>query len=139
MTAAIDSFVKYLETELRSVIRVAYLQVTPEFPDAGRTVMDALNVRFLTMVTDAGTDKALVSLDLVGSSQRTVMGWADAARRVLRQTQYTPERVYDPDPVNPVDTGLMVFWDAKDADFELVGASDGYVQMTCTLTLNRAA
>jgi hypothetical protein len=136
MKALLDSFVMYLSTELAGVLPVAYLQALPGTPDAERFVLNALNVRVLAPSATIGhLEEALLSLDVVGQDERQVLGWVTTVQDLLRSCLYTPEYQYEPDPSTPVATGVNVFWDMGDVDFEVAGSSPSLVQMTCTLPI----
>jgi hypothetical protein len=135
----IDSFVTYLSDELDGVILVSYLQAHPDRPSGERLVMNALNVHVVVPCSSRGSiDEVVLSLDLLGPSQRAVLDWVYTVQAVLRSVQYTPEYVYTPDPASPAPTGVNVFWSGEDVDFERAGESPSAVQMTCTLPIRRA-
>jgi hypothetical protein len=136
MKAMLDSFVTYLSTELAGVLPVAYLQASSEMPESERPNLNTLNVRVLAPSATIGhLEEALLSLDIVGQNERQVLGWVATVQDILRSRLYTPEYQYEPDSSNPVATGVNVFWDMGDVDFEVAGSSPSLVQMTCTLPI----
>ena len=132
----LDSFVTYLSTELSGVLPVSYLQALPGTPDSERLVLNRLNVRVLAPSRTMGhLEEALLSLDIVGQDERQVLGWVASVQNLLRSRLYAPEYQYEPDSSNPVATGVNVYWDMGDVDFEVAGSSPSLVQMTCTLPI----
>ena len=132
----LDSFVTYLSTELSGVLPVSYLQALPGTPDSERLVLNRLNVRVLAPSRTMGhLEEALLSLDIVGQDERQVLGWVASVQNLLRSRLYAPEFQYEPDPSTPVATGVNVFWEMGDVDFEVAGSSPSLVQMTCTLPI----
>lgn len=138
MISATDSFIKYLSTELAGTPPVHWVRVTSSDAASGELQMDALNVTILAADESGSIEEILVSLDLVGSDERTVMTWAKLVREVLLARQYTPEFVYEPDPSSPTATGRLVEWRGNDCGFRVASASQRYFHMNATLPIRHS-
>lgn len=137
MLLATDSFIQYLSDELASVVPVHWRRMTPSDENSDALRMDTLNVQFLGFFQDGNSEHCLVSLDLLGSDERTVLGQLKAVRDVLIQEQIVEELDYS-NPGSPIPTGLAVHWDGRDIRFLNVRTPKGqrYVHYNATFPLS---
>jgi hypothetical protein len=136
MLHATDTLIEYLAANLTGIVPVHWVRQTPNDENAGVMQQDALNVRALGFWEVGSLEKPLVSLDLLGSDERTVMTQLQAIRDVLIQEQTIPEKDYS-DPVDPELTGKSVFWEGMDLRFIKVRTPKGsrYVHYNCTFPI----
>ncbi len=138
MLLATDTFIEYLAENLGG-IPVHWRHQTPNDENADSFKQGALNVKVLGYFQDGSLEYALVSLDLLGSDERTVLGQLTAVRDLLIQEQVTPEYDYA-NPDNPFPTGLAVSWDGDTVRFLNVRTPQGtrYVHFNATFPLTHA-
>lgn len=135
MLTATDSFIQYLATNL-SPIPVYWWRQSDFTEHAGFLKQDALNVQVLGFYEDGSGEHCLVSLDLLGSDERVVLGRLQTIRNVLTNEQFTPELDFT-DPDNPVATGRDISWAASQINFLNVRTPQGatYVHYNATFPL----
>lgn len=136
MLTATDSFIEYLAAEL-TPLPVIWVRQTANKENAGTLNVDALNVRILGFWEDGEIERGLVSLDLLGSDERTTLANLKLLRDVLIQKQFTPELDYSLFPDVPQPTGRAVSWEAKTIRFLNVRTPSGarYVHYNATFPL----
>lgn len=135
MLSATDSFIEYLNTGLAGTPPIAWLRASTDDAASAQLQMDTLNVSVLGYYQHGRLEMPLVSLDLIGSDERTVMRWTKTLRDLLIEQQYIPEIDYETDPLNPTPVGHSVYWDAADIDFRIVQSGSRYVHMNATFEL----
>lgn len=135
MIAATDSFIQYLHDGLAGNPPVAWLHTSSDDPNTSVFQVNALNVSVLSVLQDASLEQPLISLDLIGSDERTVMGWARRVRNLLFEQQYTPEYDYAANPSAPVSTGWNVFWKPQYIQFAVVQTSTQLVHVNATFPI----
>lgn len=135
MLTVTDTFINYLATELAGQVPLKWVHASAEDVDSNVPSYNALNITVVGLDQQGSSEFVLVSLDLIGSNERTVYGWARLVTDKLLEFQYTPEMVFEPDPANPTATNRMVFWEPDDAKFNMIRAEDRYVHMNATLEL----
>lgn len=136
MISASDSFIQYLNVALGGDPPVAWIRATSLDPTSSDMQMDALNVSILTFSEKGTPEDVLVSLDLIGSDERMVLGWTKTLRTLLMEQQYTPELDYEANGgASPVATGYMVSWHARDIDFQIVRSQARYVHVNATFPI----
>lgn len=136
MISLTDSFIQYLSANL-SAPPVAYVRATENDPTSSDLQMNTLNVSILSFQEDGSSETALISLDIVGSDERTVFDWAKAVRDLLLSVQYTPELDFEASPGSPASTGRMVSWDARSISFHLVRKTvDRNVHLNATFPIS---
>jgi hypothetical protein len=135
MLTVIDSFVKFLSAELAGSPQVYWQRVSATSEDSHLLKDDALNICVLAVMEKGSEEEVLVSLDLVGSDERTVWQWAKAVRDKLLERQYTPELNYATNPTAPVATGRMVKWDRDDVRFETIISDLHYMHLNATFPI----
>lgn len=136
MLSMADTFVKYLQANCGSIATVNWVRARPSDANAHILKDDALNVSFLTFPKKNHDESALVSLDVLGSDERTTVGQAERIRDVLCAAQYTPEMTYTPDPSNPVPTGRNIEWSGN-IEFQVLASAHNYVHLNATFTIRR--
>lgn len=135
MISATDSFIQYLNSQLAGNPPVAWIRPTATDPTSGELKMDTLNVSVLAFTERGSGESALVSLDIIGSDQRQVFGWARRVRDLLIEQQYTPELDYESNPASPAALGRLVSWDGREVDFQVVRVSSRMVHLNATFQL----
>ena len=135
MISALDSFIQYLSTKLASNPSVKWVRVTSVDPTSGELQMDSLNVSVLGFREEGSSELPLVSLDILGSDERQVHGWAKRVRDVLLEQQYTPELDYETNPAAPVATGRVVSWDGRAVVFTTVRTASRTIHINATFPL----
>ena len=136
MISAIDSLLVYLQTELASsTIPIHWVRRDPNDATAHLLKEDTLNVSVLSVDEDGSSEHILVSLDIVGSDERTTFGWAKSIRDVLLQEQYTRELDYDASPTSPLSTGRLVSWDRDDVSFVVIAKNERYLHINSTFQI----
>lgn len=136
MQNAIDTLVTYLAAELAGQLGVAYIRLDAANPRAGELQAGKLNVQVLDGGRDWHVGSALVSLDLIGTNERTTWAWAKAVEDVLLSSTSIPEYDYTGSPTL---TGSAVFWNFNDVAFRVIGKNNQFVQLTCTLPIKFAS
>lgn len=135
MLSATDTFIQYLSAGLNDQPKVAWMRETSTDPATSQLQMDTLNVSILGFQQDGRVECPLVSLDLLGSDERTVIRWVQAVRDLLFDRQYITEIDYDTSPLTPRPLGRAVYWDAAAIDFKVIAASPRAVHMNATFEL----
>jgi hypothetical protein len=136
VVSALDSFLVYLNTQLAAAaITVHWVRQDPSNDTAHLLQENALNVAMLTADQSGNREEILVSLDLVGSDERTVLGQAETIRDVLLQTQYAAESSYSANPLSPQSLGRLVSWSGDDVKWTTVAKNARLIQMNCTMPL----
>lgn len=136
MLTATDSFLQYLSTRLAGVPPVAWVRASSEDAATAELQMDTLNVSILGVYQMGRLEQALVSLDLVGSDERTVLQLTQTIRDVLLEQQYIPEVDYSPDPDNPTAVGHFVYWNGAEIAFRIIASSQRAVHVNATFELS---
>jgi hypothetical protein len=135
--SAVDSFIQWLSTELAGDPPVHWVRVSP-LDSSNIPKLGYLNVAVLGFLQNGSLEEALVSLDLIGSDERTVIAWAQKVRDKLIERQYTPELVYAVTPATPTPTGKTIAWEGAKVDFKIVGTSDNFVHLNATFPICHA-
>lgn len=135
MLTATDSFVEYLAANVTSV-PIHWRRQTAIDENATLPRMDALNVQFLGFFEEGSSEFCLVSLDLLGVEERTVLAQLKEVRDVLLAAQITPELDYT-NPSLPAATGRAVSWEGREIRFLNVRVPKGarYVHYNATFPL----
>jgi hypothetical protein len=135
MIHATDSFITYLATELNNDPPVRWVRVTTSDEQSASLAVNTCNVSILAIDQYGSVEEALVSLDVIGTDERTVWRWIGRIRDVLLQTLYTPEYDYSTTPGTPVSRRRMVTWDRDDVEFSAVGSGDSLLQFNATFPI----
>lgn len=139
MLSASDSFIEYLADGL-SPFEVYWWRAGDIENHAGVLKQDALNVKILGFWGDGSTEMCLISLDLLGSTERVALENVKKLRDLLIELQFIPERDFT-DPDNPVFTGRSISWDGRRVKFINVrtpaGARYSHYNATFPLTYAR--
>jgi hypothetical protein len=140
MLTATDSFIDYLQTGLAGSPVVHWVHVDPNDPASNVLQQDALNVTILSGVRDRSIEKALISLDLLGSDERQVMTWLASVLSLLSETQVISEMRYDVTPLTPTPVaGKAVSWDGLNIRFMAIPADAHYLHLNSTFPISHAA
>ena len=136
MLTATDSFIQYLASGLSGIVSVHWRRQDASDENASMLRLDALNVQYLGFFEDGSIEQALVSLDLLGSDERTVLGQLRDLRDLLLSVQMVQERDFT-DPLLPLPTGRTVSWDGRETNFLSVRVPRGqrYVHYNATFPL----
>ena len=136
MLTATDSFIQYLATQLDGIVSVYWWRQDAQDEHAGFLKQDALNVQYLGFYEDGSIERCLVSLDILGSNERTVIGQLKAVRDVLLQEQFTAELDWT-NPGSPVLTGRSISWAGQQLRFINVRTPQGarYSHYNCSFPL----
>lgn len=138
MISATDSFVNYLSTRLDGIVPVVWVRVTPDAVSSLDLQMDALNFSILQFSDHGSMESILVSLDLIGSDERTSLQIAKKIRLVLSDTQYTSELDYEIDPDAPASLGRNVEWQGNEIVFSLIISRPNYFHLNSTFAIRHA-
>ena len=126
MLSAFDSFLTYLNDELEGDPVVHWVRMDPTDDLAHLLKDDALNVSLLGMEQIGSWEELLVSLDVIGSNERQVLGWVKRIRDVLIQHQYAEENDHETNPTDPISLDRLVSWERDDIRFATVAVDDSY-------------
>lgn len=135
MLSATDSFIQYLSTGLAGSVPVAWNRATSTDPATSEFQMGALNVSILGYYQSGRLEMPLVSLDLIGSDERTVLRQAKLVRDLLLDQQYIPEIDYDTVPATPSAVGHCVYWNAAEIDFKIISSSARSIHLNATFEI----
>jgi hypothetical protein len=135
MISALDSFLSYLNTELAGNPPVNWQRADPNDADANVLKENHLNVSILAVEQEGSSEEILISLDLVGYSEREVFGWAKRVRDVLLQQQFTPEFDHEVNPSSPVALQRSVSWKRDEVRFTVVESAHRFVQLNATFPI----
>lgn len=136
MLAATDSFIEYLYAELGADVPVYWWRQTAVDEHGGLLKLNALNVQILGFFEQGSIEYCLVSLDLLGTDERRVLGQLQIVRDLLFYTQVIPELDYSY-PAIPYHTGRAVGWTASTTKFQSIRVPSGarYVHYNATFPL----
>lgn len=135
MIHATDSFIKYLATELANDPPVHWVRVSLTDEQSSTFKTGALNVSILTMDQIGHVEEALVSLDVIGTDERTSWRWVERIRDVLLQSTYAPIVDYSTTPATPIAKGRLVNWERDELEFSLVGTGANLLHFNATLPI----
>lgn len=139
MISVLDSFLMYLQTELAgAAIPVHWVHQDPTDTTAHLITEDALNVSVLSIEETGSMETLMVSLDVVGSDERTMFSWVKVIRDVLLKAQYTPEIDFQGNPQAPQSTGRMVSWSGDDVNFVVMAKNERYLHFNATFHLRHS-
>jgi hypothetical protein len=133
----VDSFIEYLNSELSGDLEVNWVRVSAD-ENSNRPKLNALNVAVLSFHEYDSLEEVLISLDLIGTDERTVLGWAARVRNVLLQVQFTRLKVFTPDPDAPSVTDQMVSWNGNKVRFTVVVSDENSCHLNGTLPVCHA-
>jgi hypothetical protein len=137
MLSLVDTFIEYLATELEDAPPVHWVRVSDD-ENSNRPQMNYLNITVLGFTMRGQIEEALVSLDLIGSDERTVLALAKTVRDKLLERQYTPEWIFDLDPSSPTATGKCVEWEQDKVNFSVIVTDTHYVHLNATFPICHA-
>lgn len=138
MLNATDSFIQYLSTGLAGAPPVTWVRASTDDAATSELQMEALNVSILGYYEVGQLELPLISLDLLGTDERSVLRWTKSIRDLLNERQFIPEIDYDTNPLVPAPTGKCVYWDASLIDFKIIQSGERYVHINATFDLRHA-
>lgn len=140
MINATDTFIKYLQSGLAGAPTLHWVHADADDPSSNVLQMESLNVTVLSVKRDRSIEKALISLDLLGSNERQVMGWLESVLSLLSESQVIPEQRYDVDPASPTRVvGKAVSWDGLNINFKVIPSDTHYLHLNATFPISHAA
>lgn len=131
MRDAIDSFLKFLSTNL-SGVPVHAMRFDKNKPELSVFQQNALNVHFLNMGFDTKPSTITVSLDLIYDRELDAVDAAQAVMRLMNSAASTPKLDYT-NPASPVPTKGWIYWGTNVTFRPIV--SDTYAHLNATITL----
>lgn len=140
MLSATDTFIQYLSAGLAGNPAVHWIHADENDANANLPQVNALNVTVLRVQRSSSVEIALMSLDLMGTNERQLLGWLDTIMTLLTDRQVIPELQYEPDPANPTPVvGKAVSWDGLDVKFVAIPADTHYLHLNATFPISHAA
>lgn len=136
MISALDSFIVYINTQLGGTPAVHWVRQDPTDDQAYLLKENALNISLLAVDQAGSVEELLVSLDLVGSDERTVLGWLKRIRDVMLQEQIVLEKDYEANPASPQSLQRLVSWSRDDVQFVTIHKDARFIHLNSTITLS---
>lgn len=134
MNTATDSLVKYLSHTLQP-LSVHWVRVSDVNEQAAVMKFNAVNVTVLSVTHESNFEHVLLSVDIVGSDERTVAAWSRDVKRAL-DVEMIPEMDFASTPGRAMSLGRQVFWSRNDVSFDVVrsGAKTFHLNSTFPIT-----
>lgn len=130
--SATDTFIKFLSQQLANDPPVHWVRATTSDETSSVLQMNTLNVEVLGWHVDGALREADVSLDLIGSDERTVIRWVGCVQDAL-DVGFVREVDYTTSPVTTL-TGC-ISWNRDDLSFDVMRSDKAFLHYNALMTL----